>query len=88
MESQVQRGGKNTLEKGGEDGKTTLGTSGEDHKTTLETSVFFRFVLDGFPRSVDQIKAFEKEVAPVAFVLYLEATEQVSEYNLLHSFRV
>ena len=33
-----------------------------------------RFLLDGFPRSVEQAQCFERDIAEVSFLLYLEAS--------------
>jgi hypothetical protein len=34
------------------------------------------FLLDGYPREISQVFAFEKQVAPCTFVLYFEAAEE------------
>ncbi|CAE7312691.1 AK1 [Symbiodinium sp. CCMP2592] len=35
-----------------------------------------RFLLDGFPRAVEQAQRFEREIAEVSFMLYLEASHE------------
>jgi UMP-CMP kinase len=37
-----------------------------------------KFLIDGYPRSLEQAKMFEAQVAPVSFVLYLHASDQES----------
>eukprot|EP00747_Dinoflagellata_sp_TGD_P161703 gnl/TRDRNA2_/TRDRNA2_178467_c0_seq1.p1 gnl/TRDRNA2_/TRDRNA2_178467_c0~~gnl/TRDRNA2_/TRDRNA2_178467_c0_seq1.p1 ORF type:complete len:1499 (-),score=413.44 gnl/TRDRNA2_/TRDRNA2_178467_c0_seq1:56-4552(-) len=44
-------------------------------KTMVKYQDTNRFLLDGFPKSVEQVKRFEQEIAEVAFVLYFEASE-------------
>lgn len=41
-----------------------------------------RFLLDGFPRTVEQAKRFEQEIAEVAFVLYFEATAETMQNRI------
>lgn len=41
-----------------------------------------RFLLDGFPRSVEQAKLFEQEIAEVAFALYFEATHETMRIRI------
>jgi len=45
-------------------------------KTMVKHQDTNRFLLDGFPRSIEQAKRFEQEIAEVAFVLYFEATPE------------
>eukprot|EP00933_Yihiella_yeosuensis_P045259 TRINITY_DN40610_c0_g1_i1.p1 TRINITY_DN40610_c0_g1~~TRINITY_DN40610_c0_g1_i1.p1 ORF type:complete len:1525 (+),score=439.03 TRINITY_DN40610_c0_g1_i1:526-4575(+) len=42
-----------------------------------------RFLLDGFPRSVEQAKRFEQEIAEVAFMLYLETSEETMKARIM-----
>ncbi|KAJ1496829.1 bifunctional uridylate/adenylate kinase, partial [Coelomomyces lativittatus] len=42
-----------------------------------------RFLIDGFPRKIDQAEAFEATVAPSNFILYLSCEEEVMEQRLL-----
>ncbi len=39
-------------------------------------------MLDGYPRSVEQAKLFEKQISPVQFVLYLEASDSTMRTRL------
>eukprot|EP00437_Effrenium_voratum_P048713 CAMPEP_0181525952 /NCGR_PEP_ID=MMETSP1110-20121109/69233_1 /TAXON_ID=174948 /ORGANISM="Symbiodinium sp., Strain CCMP421" /LENGTH=1445 /DNA_ID=CAMNT_0023656773 /DNA_START=54 /DNA_END=4392 /DNA_ORIENTATION=- len=41
-----------------------------------------RFLLDGFPRSVDQAKTFERDIAEVSFLLYLEASHETMKQRI------
>lgn len=43
-----------------------------------------RFLIDGFPRKMDQAIKFEQTVFPAQAVLYLECTEEVMLQRLLH----
>jgi len=45
-------------------------------KTMVQHQDTNRFLLDGFPRSLEQAKRFEQEIGEVAFVLYFEASEE------------
>jgi UMP-CMP kinase len=36
-----------------------------------------KFLVDGFPRQLDQVVAFEKEVAPIDYTLYFECPQKV-----------
>jgi len=42
-----------------------------------------RFLIDGFPRKMDQAITFDEEVCPSAFVLYFSCTEEVMLKRLL-----
>ncbi|KAJ3096339.1 hypothetical protein HDU97_006012 [Phlyctochytrium planicorne] len=41
------------------------------------------FLIDGFPRQLDQAKAFEATIAPCRFVLFFECPEDILEKRLL-----
>lgn len=43
-------------------------------KTMLKHQDTNRFLIDGFPRTLEQAKRFEQEIAEVSFVLYFEAS--------------
>ncbi|KAL1407576.1 bifunctional uridylate/adenylate kinase [Vanrija albida] len=43
-----------------------------------------RFLIDGFPRQMDQALAFDEQVVPSAFVLYFAATEDVMVTRVMH----
>lgn len=42
-----------------------------------------RFLIDGFPRQVDQARKFEDEVCPCKFTLFFDCPEAVLEKRLL-----
>uniref|UniRef100_A0A1D1YA80 UMP-CMP kinase n=1 Tax=Anthurium amnicola TaxID=1678845 RepID=A0A1D1YA80_9ARAE len=42
-----------------------------------------RFLIDGFPRQIDQALAFEKEVVKSTFIIYFECSEEVMLKRLL-----
>ncbi|WFD35898.1 UMP/CMP kinase [Malassezia cuniculi] len=42
-----------------------------------------RFLIDGFPRKMDQAVKFEEDVVPAQFVLFLECTEELMLERLL-----
>ncbi|RIA88443.1 adenylate kinase-domain-containing protein [Glomus cerebriforme] len=42
-----------------------------------------RFLIDGFPRKVDQAMAFEKEIVESSLIIYLECSEEVMQMRLL-----
>ncbi|KAI8821851.1 adenylate kinase-domain-containing protein [Fimicolochytrium jonesii] len=44
---------------------------------------FSGFLIDGFPRQLDQAVAFEEQIRPCKFVLYFECSEAVMEKRLL-----
>lgn len=41
-----------------------------------------RFLLDGFPRSVEQAQCFERDIAEVSFLLYLEASDDTMKQRI------
>ena len=41
------------------------------------------FLIDGFPREINQVEAFEREIAPVKFILFFDCTEATMEHRLL-----
>jgi adenylate kinase (isozyme 1 subfamily) len=41
------------------------------------------FLLDGYPRALDQAKTFEKEIAPVELVLYLNVSDDLMKERML-----
>ena len=41
------------------------------------------FLIDGFPRSLENLEAFEAEMGPAAFMLFLEVSEDEMETRLL-----
>merc|ERR1719272_2381480 len=41
-----------------------------------------RFLLDGFPDSLEQAKRFEQEIAEVAFVLYVETDHETMKARI------
>ena len=45
-------------------------------KAMLKNQDTNRFLLDGFPRAVEQAQRFEREIAEVSFMLYLEASHE------------
>merc|ERR1719230_2173877 len=51
-------------------------------KTMVKHQDTNRFLLDGFPRSVEQAKRFEQEIAEVAFVLYFEASDETMQERI------
>lgn len=42
------------------------------------------FLIDGFPRKLDQAHAFERSVVPSKFTLFFDCSEEVMEKRLLH----
>jgi len=42
-----------------------------------------RFLIDGFPRQIDQAKAFEKDIVESTFIIYFECSEEVMLKRLL-----
>ncbi|GLJ23791.1 hypothetical protein SUGI_0451400 [Cryptomeria japonica] len=52
-------------------------------KNAMEKSSNKKFLIDGFPRSVDQAKAFEDKICSPNMVLYLECSPEVMEKRLL-----
>jgi len=51
-------------------------------KTMVKHQDTNRFVLDGFPRSIEQAKRFEQEVAEIAFTMFLKATPDVMKQRV------
>jgi len=45
-------------------------------KQAMKKSTNKKFLLDGFPRTLEQVKMFENEVGPVSLALYLRITEE------------
>jgi len=43
-----------------------------------------RFLIDGFPRKMDQALEFDKTVCPASLVLFFDTTEEVMLARLLH----
>lgn len=41
-----------------------------------------RFLIDGFPRSLEQAKRFEKEIAEISFILSLEASHETMQARI------
>jgi len=52
-------------------------------KTAMERSGSNKFLIDGYPRALDQAFAFEKTVGKPTFVLSFDASEQVLENRLV-----
>ncbi|KAL3895712.1 MAG: hypothetical protein SGCHY_004534 [Lobulomycetales sp.] len=52
-------------------------------KNAIIASPNLKFLVDGFPRAMDQALAFEKTVCPGAFILYFECTEEEMTKRLL-----
>ncbi|KAF1929703.1 adenylate kinase isoenzyme 1 [Didymella exigua CBS 183.55] len=53
-------------------------------KTAMETESKSMFLVDGFPRKLDQAHAFERSVVPSKFTLFFDASEEVMLKRLLH----
>jgi len=51
-------------------------------KTMIKHQDTNRFLLDGFPRSLEQAKRFEQEIGEVAFVLYFEASHETMKARI------
>ena len=43
-----------------------------------------RYLIDGYPRAIDQVTAFEAEISPPTFVLAFDAAESVLEERLIN----
>lgn len=56
----------------------------ESLKTSKPTDHPARFLIDGFPRQVDQAIKFEEEVCPCRFVVFFDCPEDVMEARLLN----
>ncbi|KAA8909183.1 UMP-CMP kinase [Sphaerosporella brunnea] len=52
-------------------------------KDAIATEGKHKFLIDGFPRKLDQAHKFEEEVCPSAFVLFFDCTEDVMLKRLL-----
>lgn len=52
-------------------------------RTAMLESGATRFLIDGFPRAMDQAQAFEREVAKASFVLFFDCPEGEMERRLL-----
>jgi UMP-CMP kinase len=52
-------------------------------KAAMLASKKTRFLIDGFPRKMDQAEAFERNVIPSEFVLYFECPEEEMLKRLL-----
>jgi len=52
-------------------------------KDAIKTHGKSKFLIDGFPRKLDQAYKFEQEVCPSAFTLFLDTTEDVMLQRLL-----
>ncbi|KAF1950706.1 UMP-CMP kinase-like protein [Byssothecium circinans] len=53
-------------------------------KTAMEKEKKTMFLIDGFPRKLDQAHAFERSVVPSKFTLFFDCPESVMEQRLLH----
>ncbi|KAL1611150.1 bifunctional uridylate/adenylate kinase [Nothophoma quercina] len=53
-------------------------------KKAMETEKKSLFLIDGFPRKLDQAHAFERSVVPSKFTLFFDAPEEVMLKRLLH----
>jgi len=49
----------------------------------MQASSSHRFLIDGFPRKLDQAEAFEREVCESSFILFLDCPEEEMEKRLL-----
>ena len=52
-------------------------------KEAIKTQGKTKFLIDGFPRKLDQAFKFEEEVCPSAFTLFFDTTEAVMLQRLL-----
>ncbi|KAH9307246.1 hypothetical protein KI387_035157, partial [Taxus chinensis] len=52
-------------------------------KNAMDKSKNKMFLIDGFPRAVDQAKAFEDKICKPSKVLYLECSSEIMEKRLL-----
>ena len=63
---------------------TGMDTSEEDPKKAMNKNhASNKFLIDGFPRAIDQAMAFEEQVGACAFTLYLDCPEDVMRGRLL-----
>ena len=54
----------------------------------MKASSSNKFLIDGFPRKMDQALAFEDKVAPAKFVLYFECPEEEMLKDCLRGARL
>ena len=54
-------------------------------KRAMDRSASSKFLVDGFPRNVDQALAFEQNIGPCKFVLHITADADVCSSRLLGS---
>ena len=52
-------------------------------KRAMMSSANDKFLIDGFPRAIDQAVAFEEQVGPCAFTLFLDCPEEIMKDRLL-----
>ena len=52
-------------------------------KKAIATSDGMKFLIDGFPRALDQAEEFEKEVIPCKLVLFFDCPQDVMQERLL-----
>jgi UMP-CMP kinase len=52
-------------------------------KDAIATKGKYKFLIDGFPRKLDQAHKFEDEVCPSAFTLFFDCTEETMLQRLL-----
>ena len=52
-------------------------------KGAMDKSANKKFLIDGFPRALDQGLAFEKEIGPCSYVLFFDCPEETMESRLL-----
>ncbi|KAF2749807.1 UMP-CMP kinase-like protein [Sporormia fimetaria CBS 119925] len=53
-------------------------------KATMDREGKTMFLIDGFPRKLDQAHAFERSVVPSKFTLFLDADEEVMQARLIN----
>ena len=52
-------------------------------QAAMDASPFGKFLLDGFPRTKEQLQAFERELQPCVFGIFFEVSEKVMLARLL-----
>ena len=52
-------------------------------RAAIATKGVRKFLIDGFPRKLDQARKFEDEVCPSSFTLFFDCTEEVMLQRLL-----
>ena len=52
-------------------------------KRAMAAAANDKFLIDGFPRAIDQAMAFEEQVGPCAFTLFLDCPEEIMRDRLL-----